>query len=362
MMKTILICGGGTGGHIYPAIAMANEYRRRQPEARVVFIGTKYGLETKLVPKAGYPIEFVSIGGIKGKNVVQTIKNLARIPLAFVQAWKILSAYRPTAVVGVGGYASGPVVLVASVRGIPTMVHEQNAYPGLTNRLLARFVTTVAVAFPEALEHLGKKGDVTGNPIRTEFFEAPPAASNIPMRKRRLLVFGGSQGSRILNDAMTGALLFLAHMRDRIEIVHQTGPKELERVLALYRTSGFTDARVVAFLDPMAAEMAAADLVVSRSGAMTVGELAATGRPSILVPFALATNNHQEMNARVLERNGAAVVIVERELTPERLAASISAILGDQRKVETMANAAKSLASPESTGRIIDLLEKIERI
>jgi len=359
-MKTILICGGGTGGHIYPAIAIANEYRDRHPQARVIFVGTKYGLETKLVPKAGYPIEYISIGGLKGKNLGETIKNFVRIPWAFVQAWKLLSATRPSAVIGVGGYASGPVVMVAAVRGIPTLIHEQNAFPGITNRILAKFAKTIAVAFPEALENLGKTGQVTGNPIRKEFFEAPSRST--VGGKRRLLVFGGSQGSKVLNDAVTGSLLFLAHLKETIEIVHQTGPRELDRVAGLYRSSAFANARVTAFLDPMAAEMAAADLVVSRSGAMTVGELAATGRPSILVPFALATNNHQEMNARVLERGGAAIVIVEKELTPEKLAATVSSILADEKRIETMRNAAKAMGTPEATGKIVDLLEKIERI
>lgn len=359
-MKTILICGGGTGGHIYPAIAIADEYRRRQPEAGVVFVGTRYGLETKLVPKAGYRIEFISIGGLKGKNIASTLKNMIRMPWAFVQAWQILSSYRPAAVVGVGGYASGPVVLLAALRKIPTMIHEQNAYPGVTNRILAKFVKSIAVAFPEALANMERPGEVTGNPIRNEFFEA--GAARRAGAKRRLLVFGGSQGSKLLNDAMSGALLFLAHLRDQIEIVHQTGPRDHERVVALYHASAFPAARVVPFLDPMSSEMAAADLVVSRSGAMTVGELTATGRPSILVPFALATNNHQEMNARYLERAGAAVVILERELTPEKLAGVISSILGDQARLELMGKAAKELGAPEATGKIVDLLEKIERI
>lgn len=355
-MKNVLICGGGTGGHIYPAIAIANEIRARDPRATVTFVGTEYGLETKLVPKAGYPLEFISIGGLKGKNLLLTARNAARIPWAFVQAWRLLSRTRPEAVVGVGGYASGPVVMVAAMRGIPTMIHEQNAYPGITNRLLARVVRQIAVAFPEALAVFKRPGEVTGNPIRKEFFEA---ASRTPGGRKRLLVFGGSQGSKVLNDAMTGALLFLAHVRDQIEIVHQTGPKEHERIVAAYEASAFaSSARVVPFLDPMAVEMAAADLVVARSGAMTVGELTATGRPAVLVPFALATNNHQEMNARVLERAGAAVVITENELSPEKLAGVISAILADESRLTAMAAGARSIAEPQATARIVDLLEK----
>src|SRR5438105_6867868 len=326
---TLMIAGGGTGGHIYPAVAIAQEFVRRDSSHRVVFVGTQYGLEKTIVPKAGFPIEFISVGGLKGKGAGELLKNLARLPIGFVQAWNVVGKHRPNVVLGVGGYSSGPVLVAARLRGIPTAIHEQNASPGITNRLLARAVSAVAVAFADAGPRL-KRSDavVTGNPVRQEFFRAAERGPRIADRQR-LLIFGGSQGSRMLNDAMIGALLFLARLKDRVEIVHQTGPHELEKVRAAYRSSAFSAARVVAYLDPMASEIAAADLVICRAGAMTIGELAAIGRAAILVPFAAATNNHQELNARVLEKSGGAVVITEKELSPERLAGAISHIVND---------------------------------
>jgi UDP-N-acetylglucosamine--N-acetylmuramyl-(pentapeptide) pyrophosphoryl-undecaprenol N-acetylglucosamine transferase len=227
--------------------------------------------------------------------------------------------------------------------------------------MLAKFVNAVAVAFADAGPRL-KRADavVTGNPIRREFFQAkrPPRTDN----RQHLLIFGGSQGSHILNEAMAGALLFLARMKDRLRIVHQTGPKELETVRQAYQTPAFTDARVAAYLDPIVDEIAAADLVVSRAGAMTIGELAAVGRAAILVPFAAATNNHQELNARVVEQAGGAVVIPEDQLLPELLAGQVTEILSDPARVARMGAAARSLAVPDATKKIVDLLERIDRI
>lgn len=355
-----MIAGGGTGGHIYPAIAVAQEWLERNPRRQVLFVGTEYGLEKKLVPAAGFPLEFVRVGGLKGKSLGQTLKNVLRLPLGIADAWRLLSLHHPAAVLGVGGYASGPVLLVAALRGIPTAIHEANAFPGLTNRILGRFVWTIAVGFPKALEQFGAKGVVTGNPVRRDFFEAaeqPRMAST----RVRLLLFGGSQGSKILNDTMTGALLFLSRLKGTLEITHQTGAAMLDSVRAAYRTSPFPEARVFAYLDSMATEMASADLIVSRAGAMTVGELAAVGRGAILVPFAAATNNHQEFNARALESAGGAVVITEAQLTAEKLAAEISALAGDPSRVEAMGRASRTAALPDATSRIVELLEEIKR-
>ena len=356
-VQTLMIAGGGTGGHIYPAIAIAREFLARNASRKVIFVGTERGLEKTIVPKAGFPLEFISVGGLKGKSGLDLLKNLFRLPIGFIHAWKIISRHRPNVVLGVGGYSSGPVLVVAGMRRIPTLIHEANAFPGLTNRVLSRFVTAVAVAFGDALPRMKRRdGVVTGNPIRQEFFE-----SQVPSSPGRLLVFGGSQGSKTLNDAMTGALLFLARLRDALRIVHQTGPKDLENVQKAYRESAFIEARVVPYLDPIVDEIAAADVVIARAGAMTVGELSAIGRAAILVPFAAATNNHQELNARVVERAGGAVVITEKELTPERLAAAITAIVTDPDKAAAMGAASKALATPNATKKIVDLIEKIQR-
>jgi UDP-N-acetylglucosamine--N-acetylmuramyl-(pentapeptide) pyrophosphoryl-undecaprenol N-acetylglucosamine transferase len=380
-VKTLMIAGGGTGGHIYPAIAIAREYAARDASCNVVFVGTEKGLEKTIVPKAGFPLEFINVGGLKGKGGLDLIRNVLKLPLGFLDAWRVVGKHRPGVVLGVGGYSSGPVLVAAKLRGVPTIIHEANAFPGLANRVVARFVTTVAVAFADALPRMNRKdGVVTGNPIRAEFFEvakrvmpsgveaSPPSgdpstvsAARDDERKQRLLIFGGSQGSRILNDNMTGALLFLARLKDTLDIVHQTGPNELEKVKAAYRQSAFPNARVVPYLDPMSDEIAAADLVVSRSGAMTVGELSAVGRAAVLVPFAAATNNHQELNARVVERAGGAVVITEAELTPEKLARTISDIVSDPQRASRMGAASQTLATPDATKNIVDLIERIQR-
>lgn len=361
MSETMMIAGGGTGGHIYPAIAIAREFMSRDAQRKVVFVGTEKGLERTIVPKAGFPIEFIEVGGLKGKGGLDLLRNLARLPLGFIQAWKIVSRHRPNVVLGVGGYSSGPVLAAAAIRRIPTMIHEQNAYPGLTNRILARIVRSVAVAFPDAAARMKRNdGVVTGNPVREEFFRLANAIHDSG-DKRRLLIFGGSQGSRVLNDAMTGALLFLGRVKDRLEIVHQTGPNELEKVKAAYDASAFGSARVVAYLDPIANEIASADLVVCRAGAMTIGELAAIGRAAILVPFAAATNNHQELNARFVESAGGAIVITERDLTPERLGLAIAEVINDPERSGRMAKAARSLAAPDATKKIVDLIQQIQR-
>ncbi len=356
---TLMIAGGGTGGHIYPALAIAQEFMARGPSRKVVFVGTPRGLEVRIVPRAGFPLELISIGGLKGKSILESVGNLFRLPLAFTAASGLISRHRPDVILGVGGYASGPTLVAGRLRGIPTMIHEQNAFPGLTNRLLSRVATQIAVAFPEALARFGKPGVVTGNPIRKEFFDQPANSMEPDPAKIRVLIFGGSQGSRILNDTMTGALLFLARLKDQLEIVHQTGPGEHPKVVDAYKASAFNGARVVPYLDAMAEEMRRADLVVSRAGAMTIAELAASGRPAILVPFALATNNHQEVNARVMEAAGAALVITEKELSAERLAGAISALATDPGRRTQMSLAAQKASSPDAAAQIVTLIEKL---
>ncbi len=355
-VTTLMIAGGGTGGHIYPALAIAREFVSRDASHRVVFVGTQRGLEKTIVPKAGFPLEFIDVGGLKGKGAGDLVKNLFRLPFGFLQAWRLVGKLEPDAVLGVGGYSSGPVLAAAKLRGVPTIIHEANAFPGVANRALARVVTKVLVAFADAAPRLKRKDAiVTGNPIRAEFF----SVTRHPASGIRLLIFGGSQGSRVINNAMCEALLFLAHLKDSLDIVHQTGPADLEKVRAAYAASAFANARVVPYIDPMVDEIAAADLVVCRAGAMTVGELAAAGRAAIFIPFAAATNNHQELNARVVEKAGGGVVITESELTPERLAAAIGDIVSDPAKARRMGEAAHALATPEATKRIVDTIEEI---
>jgi UDP-N-acetylglucosamine--N-acetylmuramyl-(pentapeptide) pyrophosphoryl-undecaprenol N-acetylglucosamine transferase len=359
---TLMIAGGGTGGHIYPAIAIAREYLARDATRRVVFVGTERGLEKTIVPQAGFPLEFVDVGGLKGKGPVDFVTNLARLPVGFIQSWKLVGKHRPGVALGVGGYSSGPLLVAAAMRGVPTVIHEQNAYPGVANRALAKFVKAVAVGYGDAGQRLGRSDAVvTGNPVRAEFFAAPDSRPATADARKRLLIFGGSQGSRVLNDTMVGALLFLARLKDRLDVVHQTGSNELAKVQDAYRASAFPEARVVPYLDPMVDEIAAAHLVVSRAGAMTLGELAAIGRAAILVPFAAATNNHQEVNARVVERAGGAIVITEKDLTPERLGLAINEIINDPDRARRMGEASRTLAQPDAAKKIVDLLEKFEK-
>lgn len=359
--ETLMIAGGGTGGHIYPAIAVAQEWIARNSRRRVIFVGTERGLEKTIVPKAGFPLELISVSGLKGKRTGDMIRGLFRLPVGFSQALSLVGKYRPNVVLGVGGYSSGPVLLAAKLRGVPTAIHEANAFPGLANRVLSRFVTAAAIAFESAGPRMKRPDAVlTGNPIRKEFFAAADRSSPIPRLRKRLLIFGGSQGSRAINDAMVGALLFMAPLKGRIDIVHQTGPKELEKIRQAYHASAFQDARTVPYLDPIVDEIGAADLVVSRSGAMTVGELAAVGRAAILIPLP-AADNHQELNARAVEQAGGAVVIVERDLSPERLGFAITEIVSDPDRTARMGAAARTLVTPDATKKIVDLLEKIER-
>lgn len=357
--QLIMVAGGGTGGHIYPAIAIAREWIARGTNRSAVFVGTERGLEKTIVPKNGFPLELVRVAGLQGKSIAARIKGAMELPLGFLGAWRLISKYKPNVILGVGGYASFPVLLVGALRGYPTLVHEANAYPGLTNRVLAKFVKVIAVAFPEALPRFKRPdGHVTGNPVRREFFDPTPPARG---PRARLLIFGGSQGSRVINNAMSDALLFLARLKDQIEIVHQTGVADHERIAAGYKASPFPEARVTPYIDAMATELAAADLVVCRAGAMTLGELAAVGRAAILIPFAAATNNHQYENAKALEKAGGAVVITESELTPERLAGAISSVLSEPGKAQRMGESLRKLASPEATGKIVQLIEEIQR-
>lgn len=358
--ETLMIAGGGTGGHIYPAIAMARAWMERSPGRDAVFVGTRYGLEKTIVPANGFPLEFVSAGGLKGKSALETARNLFKLPLGFIQAWRVISRYRPVAIVGVGGYASGPVLAVGALRRIPTVVHEANAYPGLTNRLLAKFVRSVAVAFPDALPRIGRPdGVATGNPIRREFFDARRSERGADARIR-ILVFGGSQGSRLINQTVTAALPLLKDLSGSVSWVHQTGTADLEQVQRAYEQV-WPDARVSSYIENMPSELAEADLVICRAGAMTVGELCAVGRAAILIPFAAATNDHQLENAKVLASAGGARIITEKELTPERLASEIRPIVTEKGAAARMGDALRKLADPEATGKIVDLIERNQR-
>jgi UDP-N-acetylglucosamine--N-acetylmuramyl-(pentapeptide) pyrophosphoryl-undecaprenol N-acetylglucosamine transferase len=352
MARTILIAAGGTGGHLFPGIAVADELKTRDPDTRIVFVGTPRGLESRLVPRAGYELEMLPILPLNGVGLVRMLKGVLALPWAMVKAVQLVRRLRPEAVLGVGGYAGGPIVLVAALLRIPTVVLEPNAKPGFTNRVLKPFVRHAACSYEETRREFGSKGVVTGNPVRGGFAKLAPKWHVPPMT---LLVFGGSQGARIINRTLVEALPRLPGP-DQLRIVHQTGPASRDEVATAYNAAG-RKADVLAFLDDMETRFAQADLVLCRSGATTAAELAAAGKASVLIPFEKAADNHQRGNARALEAAGAARMIEEKDLTPERLAATVTELLADTARLTAMEEAARKLARPDAAARVADLLD-----
>ena len=355
---TYVIAAGGTGGHIFPGIALAREVVARRPGAAVVFAGSERGLERTLIPAAGFPLETVRAAGFAGKRRRAQAAALARLPLGILDSWRLLRRRRPRAVAGFGAYVSVPVLAAARMLGIPTLIHDANAMPGVANRFLSRFATRVAVSLPAANARLARPGVVTGTPVRPEFFAVPPLSSGAA--KRRLLVFGGSQGAAPLNRAVCDAASALA--AEGVSLVLQTGEKHLAGVERRLSQAGSASpsVRLEAFLPRLNEELGAADLVVARSGAMTVAELAAAGRPAILVPFASATHGHQRENARALASAGAAILMEEGDLTGERLSRVVLDLLGDPERLARMGAAARTLSRPEAARHLADLLFEAE--
>ena len=348
---TILIAAGGTGGHLFPGVAVADELRARDASTRVIFVGTPKGLESRLVPRAGYALELLPILPLNGVGTVRMLKGIAALPWAMAKAVALVARHRPRAVLGVGGYAGGPVVLAAAALGINTVILEPNAKPGFTNRVLRPFVRKAACSYEEARREFGEKGVVTGNPVRGGFATLSRKAH---ARPHTLLVFGGSQGSKIINDAVVEALPVLPGP-EHLRIVHQTGVAMRDAVAAAYARAG-REAEVVDFLDDMEKRFAAADLVLSRSGATTCAELTAAGKAAVLIPFARAADDHQRSNAVALEAAGAARMIEEKDLSGARLAATIGEILSDPTLLTAMEDASRAVARPDAAARVADLL------
>ena len=350
----VVIAGGGTGGHLYPGIAIARELAARRPGSTITFAGTARGIETKVVPREGFELDLLRIAGLKGRSAIGAIRGIALLPLSFADGWRIVSRRRPDVVIGVGGYASGPVVMLAALRGIPTLIAEQNAVPGMTNRLLGRVVSAAAVTFDSTVSFFGRRGFVAGNPVRPEFFEQGelPAEAGGQARRAKVLIFGGSQGAHAINVAMVEAAPRLA-AAGGMDITHQTGERDLDMVRNGYRAAGL-EARVEPFLYAMDREMKTADLVVSRAGATTIAELAAIGRAAILVPLPTAADDHQKKNAEVLARAGAAELIEQKDLTGAMLAERLLALAADGTRREAMRQAARRMARPDAAKRIVD--------
>ncbi|XXF76455.1 undecaprenyldiphospho-muramoylpentapeptide beta-N-acetylglucosaminyltransferase [Myxococcaceae bacterium GXIMD 01537] len=355
----VLIAGGGTGGHLFPGIALAEEVVTRHHANEVVFVGTDRGLEARVVPKEGYPLEIIRAQGLKGKRLAALLLGLFYyLPLGFIESFRILARHRPDVVVGVGGYASGPVVMAAWLMGIPTAIQEQNALPGLTNRILGKVVRVVFTSFDEAKRFFPeRKVHLIGNPIRRKLMDNY-LRSHVAHERFNVLVFGGSLGAKGLNSRVVEALASLEDLKEQIHFVHQTGKADLETVRQGYAQRGFM-ADVVEFIDDMSAAYARADLVVCRAGATTLAELTVCKKASVLVPFPFATDNHQEVNARALVDAGAALMFRESELTGPKLAEQLRALKGDPQKLKQMEKRAGLLGRPEASKELADVLVEL---
>ena len=357
MTLRILIAGGGTGGHLFPGVAIAEEIRARHADAEVTFVGTKRGIEARVLPELGWPLELIEVSGLKTVGAAGAIRGLFRLPRAYWQARALVKRHRPDAVIGVGGYASGPVVLAARMRGIPTAICEQNSIPGLTNKMLGRLARAVFLSFDESRRFFNpKKILMTGNPVRRDLLHRLLAAGPAPAPDRvHVLVCGGSQGAVAVNEVASAALASLA--KDHaLAITHQTGEKDLEPTRARY-AAAHVDATCHAFIKDMASADLAADLIICRAGATTVAELAIAGKPAIFIPYPFAADNHQELNAREMAAKGAALMFKQSELTPATLADALRPLLSDPSRRADMGAAMKSLARPQAAAAVVDWCE-----
>lgn len=355
MGARVMIMAGGTGGHVFPALAVADELRRRGLE--VLWLGSRGGFETGVVPAAGFRAEWISIRGLRGKGIRSWLTAPGKILVAMAQAWRVLRRNRPGLVLGMGGFVTGPGGVMARLAGIPLVIHEQNALPGLTNRWLARIATRVLEAFPGSFGDSGK-AELVGNPVRLEIAALAPPSDRMSNRgaPRRLLVLGGSLGAEALNRLVPEALALLP-TELRPQVRHQAGKGKEEQTATTYRSAGVA-AEVSPFVQEMAEAYGWADLVICRAGALTVSELAAAGVGSILVPYPFAVDDHQTRNAAYLVQAGAARMVPQSELTAEGLAALLRELLSEEGRLLTMATAARTQAQPEATARVADFCEE----
>ncbi|HYX28676.1 MAG TPA: undecaprenyldiphospho-muramoylpentapeptide beta-N-acetylglucosaminyltransferase [Pyrinomonadaceae bacterium] len=351
----VLIAAGGTGGHIYPGIAVAKEITRRDPSSVIRFVGTARGLENRLVPQSGFELSIIESAGLVNMGLMQRLRGLMILPKSFFDARRVIKAFAPDVVVGAGGYVSGPVLMTASLMRLPTVLMESNAVPGFTNRRLARFVDAAAVSFEATLPYFRGKGVFTGNPVRHEFFQIQPKPREPQCVS--LLLFGGSQGSRVINDAMIAALTHLAEYRERLHLTHQTGPADFSKVRDAYAANGWTNAEVREYIDQMTDAFAANDLIVSRAGATTTSELMAAGKAAIMIP--LPGQLEQRRNAEVLRDAGGARMILQDDLSGERLAKEIVALVNAPEEITRMENASRKLARADAAGAAVDLIERV---
>ena len=350
----LLIAGGGTGRHVFPAVAIAQEWLSRGVQREVVLVGTERGIEMKLVPQAGLPLETIRVAGLKGKGGTTLVKNLAMLGAGLTDAFGVLKRHRLAAAFGVGGYAAGPMLLATWLSGIPNVIFEPNAEPGFTNKVLAHLAKRIATGYEVAAQAWGEKAVVTGCPVRPEFFTI---VARPPEKPLRLLITGGSQGALPINRAFMAAAERLAARKTELQIVHQTGERDYNDVRAAYARCEFS-AEVSAFLANMAEQFAWADVIVCRAGAITAAEVAAAGKAAIFIPFGRATDSHQLRNAQEMVNGGAGRLIPEPELTAERLAREIFSLLDQPGDIEQLSTKARSLAHPYAAREIVNLIEE----
>jgi UDP-N-acetylglucosamine--N-acetylmuramyl-(pentapeptide) pyrophosphoryl-undecaprenol N-acetylglucosamine transferase len=353
--ETIVVAGGGTGGHLYPGISIAQEIEARRPGVEIVFAGAGTSLERTILAPHAYRLIAIRSGGVVGKSLAGRVRGIGRAMAGFAQSIRMLMTTRPTVVIGVGGYASGPMVLAAVMLRVPSLIHEQNYYPGLTNRLLAPWVRRVAVSFDETRRYFGGRGRVTGNPVR--------AAFRGTKRKERgdtfnVLIFGGSQGAKGINRAVVDALPRLREHRDHLRFLHGTGAADRDRVEDAYRSCGL-EAQVLPYITDILRAYEWADVVVARAGASSVSEIAVCGKASILVPLPTAAHDHQRYNARRFADGGASLVMEEPALTGPALAAALLGLRANPERVSAMERAALLLARPDAAARIVDMVEEM---
>jgi UDP-N-acetylglucosamine--N-acetylmuramyl-(pentapeptide) pyrophosphoryl-undecaprenol N-acetylglucosamine transferase len=353
----LLIAGGGTGGHLFPGVAVAEEVRARDPAAPVLFVGTARGIEARVLPGLGWELALIEVSGLKTVGALGAARGLARLPRALAQSLRLVRRFDPDAVLGVGGYASGPVVLAARLLGHRTAILEQNSIPGLANRILGRGVGTVFLAFDETRRFFrADKIVMSGNPIRAAIRDALAAPRPPRGARPHLFVFGGSQGAVALNQLVADGLALVAARGPAPTVLHQTGEADLEATRARYRAAGI-DADCRPFVVDMAAEYRRADLVIARAGATTVAELTCVGVPALLVPYPHAADDHQTINAGELARAGAARLLRQAELTPARLADEIERTLADPAALARMGSAMNALGRPRAAATIVDWCE-----
>lgn len=355
--RRIVIAGGGTGGHLFPGIAIAREFAARCAQNRVVFVSTANAFERSALGSAGFPLKKISVEGIKGKGLLKKCKSLALLPVGVAQSLSILIAFKPHLVVGVGSYAAGPVVLAARLLAIRVVLHEQNILPGITNRALTRFARRIYVSFEQTAGRFeSRKVRFTGNPVRREILQlmreknhGDSQSENQPLT---LLIAGGSQGAHHINTTMLAALPLL-NEKEQLTVIHQTGAADERQVKDAYRSAGM-NATVRAFFEDMDRQYRQADLVICRAGATTVAELTVVGKAVIFVPFPFAADNHQSLNARALESAGAAEVIEQKDLTAERLAQRINHYAANRLELTEMARRSRAFGKPEAARVIVD--------